>query len=58
MLRQAEEDLERKYRLAADGYDFNMVVERVAHLMDLKCENVLSPGKYKKVVQARSIVCY
>ncbi len=42
MLRQAEEDLERKYRLAADGYDFNMVLERVAHLMDIKCKDVLS----------------
>ena len=26
--------------------------------MDLKCEDVLSPGKYKKIVRARSIVCY
>ena len=58
MLAQAEEDLERKYRLEAEGYDFNMVVERVAHLMGLKSEEVLSPGKYKKVVEARSILCY
>lgn len=61
MLAQAEEDLERKYRLEAEGYDFNMVVERVAHLMGLKREEVLSPGKYKKykkVVEARSVVCY
>ncbi len=58
MLALAEEDLERKYRLEAEGYDFNLVVDRVAHLMDLKCEEVLSPGKYKKVVQARSVVCY
>jgi len=26
--------------------------------MNLKREEVLSPGKYKKVVQARSVVCY
>jgi putative transposase len=58
MLAQADEDLERKYRLEADGYDFNMAVERVAHLMGLKREEVLSPGKYKKVVEARSVVCY
>ncbi|MFH2219593.1 MAG: hypothetical protein ABII68_08035 [Pseudomonadota bacterium] len=36
----------------------NMAVERVAHLMGLKREEVLSPGKYKKVVEARSVVCY
>ena len=58
MLRQAEEDLERKYHLKTDGYDFNMVVARVAYLIDLKCEDVLSPGKYKKAVQTRSIVCF
>jgi len=48
----------RKYRLEAEGYDFNMVVDRVAHLMSLKREEVLSPGTYKKVVEARSVVCY
>ena len=58
MLAQAKEDFERKYRLAAEGYDFNMVIERVAHLMGLKREQVLSPGKYKQVVVARSVVCY
>ena len=55
---QAEEDLERKYRLRAEGYDFYKVVDRVAHLMGLKRDEVLSPGKYKKVVEARSVVCY
>ena len=35
-----------------------MVVERVAHLMGLKREQVLSPGKYKQVVVPRSVVCY
>jgi putative transposase len=58
ILAQAEENLERKYRLEAEGYDFNMVVDRVAHLMRLKREEVLSPGKYKKVVEARSVICY
>jgi hypothetical protein len=49
MLRQAEEDLKRKYCLEADEYDFNRVAARAAHLMHLKCEDVLSlPGKYKK----------
>lgn len=58
ILAQAEEDLERKYRLRAEGYDFYKVVDRVAHLMGLKRDEVLSPGKYKKVVEARSVVCY
>ena len=35
-----------------------MVIDRVSHLMGLKREEILSPGKYKKVVEARSAVCY
>ncbi|MEA1947616.1 MAG: transposase, partial [Thermodesulfobacteriota bacterium] len=58
MLAQAEESLKRKYRLEAEGYDFEKVVDRVSELMGLERDEVLSPGKYKKVVEARSIVCY
>jgi REP-associated tyrosine transposase len=58
MLAQAEERLKRKYRLKVEGYDFDTVVDRVSELMDLKRDEVLSPGKYKKVVEARSIACY
>jgi putative transposase len=57
-LAQAEESLKRKYRLKAEGYDFDKVVDRVSELMDLKRDEILSPGKYKKVVEARSVVCY
>ena len=55
---QAEDRLKRKYRLKAEGYDFDKVVDRVSELMDLKRDEILSPGKYKKVVEARSIACF
>ena len=58
ILAQAKEDLELKYRLKAEGYDFDKVVDRVSDLMGLERDEVISPGKYKKVVQARSVVCY
>ncbi len=58
ILAQAKEDLELKHRLKAEGYDFDKVVDRVSDLMGLERDEVLSPGKYKKVVQARSVVCY
>jgi REP-associated tyrosine transposase len=58
VLAQSEERLKRKYRLKAEGYDFDKVVDRVSELMDLERDEVLSPGKYKKVVEARSIACY
>ncbi|NIS78970.1 MAG: transposase [Anaerolineales bacterium] len=58
VLRQAEEQLERRYHLKASGLDFDKIVDRVADLMDMKREEVLASGKYKKAVEARSIVCF
>jgi putative transposase len=34
------------------------VVDHVSELMGLERDEVLTPGKYKKVVEARSVVCY
>ena len=58
ILTEAEENIDRKYRLQAEGYDLSMVVDRVADLLGLSRDEVLSPGKYKNVVEARSVVCY
>ena len=58
ILAQAEERLERKFGLKAKGYDFERVVDRVANLMGLKRAEVLAPGKYGKVVAARSLLCF
>ena len=58
VLAQAEEDLERKYRLKAKGFDFEKVVNRVAELLGLQRAEVLAAGKYKKVIAARSLVCF
>jgi hypothetical protein len=58
VLRQAEEELERRYHLKASGLDFEVIVDRVAHLMGMKRDEVLASGKYKKAVEARSIVCF
>ena len=58
VLAQAEEDLERKYRLRAKGFDIEKVVNRVAELTGLESAEVLAAGKYKKVIVARSLVCF
>jgi len=58
VLAQAEEALERKYHLKAKGFDFEKLVGRVGRLMGLKSDEVLAAGKYKKVIAARSIVCF
>jgi putative transposase len=50
--------LERRFHLQAKGFDFDKVVDRVAVLMGLRRAEVLASGKYKKVIVARSLVCF
>jgi hypothetical protein len=55
---EANEQLERKYRLKASGFDFNMVVNRVAELLGIKPYQVLVSSKGRQAVKARGLVCY
>ncbi|UCG63350.1 MAG: transposase [Deltaproteobacteria bacterium] len=57
-LEQAEENLECRYHLKANGFDFERVVTRVANLAGLSSSEVLASGRYRKTVEARSIVCF
>jgi putative transposase len=58
VLAQANERMERKYRIQNQGVTFNTVVERVADLLDMETSEVLSPGKQKRLVEARSLICF
>jgi REP element-mobilizing transposase RayT len=58
VLSEAQEHLERKYRLEAEGRDFNWLVGRVAGSLGLRPRDVLAPGKYPQTVKARSLLCY
>ena len=60
VLGEAEEAFERRYRLAAKGYNLEGVAKRVAELLGVSPEEVLEPGRVRgKVrVRARSLVCY
>ena len=58
VLSQANEQMEQKYRLAAEGFDLDCAVERVAKLMDMSPEEVMDTGKGRRNVQARGILCY
>jgi len=49
---------ERKYHLKSNGFNFEKILGRVAELLDLKPEQVLAVGKYKKTVAARSLLCF
>jgi putative transposase len=58
VLSQANERMEQKYRLAADGFDLERVVKRVSELMDMSPGEVLGSGKGRRMVEARSLLCY
>ena len=58
VLSQAEEHLEERYRLQAEGYDLETLTERVGALVGMSPEELLEPGKARKKVAARSMLCY
>jgi putative transposase len=58
VLKEAHERLDQKYRLQAEGYDFEWLVSRVADQLGIEPEEVLAPGKYPQNVRARSLLCY
>ncbi len=58
ILQAAQERLDRKYRLKAEGYDFEKVVQKVAHLLKLRPHQVVTSGKRRSEVEARNLVCY
>jgi REP element-mobilizing transposase RayT len=58
VLSSAQEQLERKYALAAVGITLDDVAIRVAELLNLKPIELWTPGKQQYRVQARSLLCY
>jgi REP element-mobilizing transposase RayT len=58
VLKENEEQLERKYRLQAQGYDFERVLDRVAEVLSMAPGEIVSRGKSPKTVRGRSLLCY
>lgn len=58
VLRAANERLQRKYRLKAQGLDVDKVAERAAALLGLPVEAIWAAGKQRRTVAARSLLCY
>ena len=58
VLKQQDEDLERRYGYRISGYDLDRVIERVGDLFDMPTVDILRRGKQPKRVQARSLVCH
>jgi putative transposase len=58
VLREQEERFDHRHRLKARGYDFDMVVDRVAKLFNIATREILEPSKKPERVRARSLVCF
>jgi len=58
VLEKAEEQMQTKYRLAAEGYDFEKLLLRVAHITEMDPKQILDPQRDKARTFARSILCY
>jgi DNA-binding transcriptional ArsR family regulator len=58
VLKKAQEQLDRRYQLKADGFNIDQVAERVAALLGMKCEHLWRRGKHPQTVKARSLLCY
>ena len=58
VLGAAEEEMEKRYWLRAHGYDLEKVGLRVSEVMTVGPEAVWRKGRYRHVVEARSLFCY
>ncbi|MFW6271620.1 MAG: transposase [Desulfosalsimonas sp.] len=57
-LSQADESFERKYVLKARGVDVDYIAAKVAAMLGMANEDVWTKGRHKRVVAARSLICY
>ena len=58
VLTSAEEAMERRYALRARGVDLALIASRVSEVLGVKPEEVWAEGKYRRIVEARSLLCY
>jgi len=58
VLAWAEESMEKRYALRGRGVDLARVASRVSEVLGLKREEVWAEGKYRRTVEARSLLCY
>ncbi|MFZ2633666.1 MAG: hypothetical protein WA081_08425 [Desulfosalsimonadaceae bacterium] len=58
ILSASDEAFERRYALKARGVDVNYIAERVSGLLGMTEKEVWLPGKYQRLVTARSLICF
>jgi len=58
VLADAQERMERRHRLKAEGFDLKKVVERVCEVLNIEKSELFAHGKGRRRVAARSLFCY
>ena len=58
ILRQCQEQMERKYSYQNKGYDFEWLAGKVAATLGINKEEITRGGRYSRRVEARSVLCY
>jgi hypothetical protein len=58
VLKKADEQMERRYRLEAEGFDLDRVAGRVAKVMSIKPDLIWEMSRRPQVVAARDLLCY
>ena len=58
VLKASEEEMERRYRLKAVGYNLERLARRVGEIFGIRAEDLWIPGKYARNVPPRSLFCY
>jgi putative transposase len=58
VLASVEEAMEKRYAFRSRGFDLERVAARVSQALEVKPEEVWAEGKYRRIVEARSLLCY
>jgi hypothetical protein len=58
VLASAEQAMTKRYALRSQGWGLDGVASRVAEVLGLRTDEVWAPGKHRRVVEARSLLCY
>jgi putative transposase len=58
VLASAEEEMERRYALKARGMDLDKIADRISKELNIKKEDIYAKGRYRRIVEARSLLCY
>ena len=58
VLKASQEEMERRYRLTAGGFNLEKLAGRVAEIFGIETKDLWLSGKYARIVPARSVFCY